>query len=153
MGGILGVALLIVVLLNVVKLEEANQLAGVVGSIAAVVGLAVSLRSMPRRGHVRRHGSDLQPLSVQLEGSLRSGVGVSTFVEFVNTGDEVVSIHWLDTEGNRVLYRRLDPGESYEQQTFVTHPWLVCGEQAGPIAIFQPAETRARALITYRRSH
>ena len=31
---------------------------------------------------------------------------------------------WLNFDGQRVFYRALQPGESYAQPTFVTHPWI-----------------------------
>ena len=44
---------------------------------------------------------------------------------FANRTRGSVSIYWLDFKGERVWYNTLAPGESYSQQTFVTHPWVI----------------------------
>jgi von Hippel-Lindau disease tumor suppressor protein len=60
------------------------------------------------------------------EFALRSRASdVSLHLEFANDTDGPIFIYWLDFEGHRVHYNTLAPGESYEQQTYVTHPWVV----------------------------
>lgn len=49
----------------------------------------------------------------------------SLHLVFANHARGSVSIYWLDFKGERVLYNTLAPGESYSQQTFVTHPWVI----------------------------
>ncbi|MFF5260323.1 hypothetical protein ACFY4C_15365 [Actinomadura viridis] len=90
---------------------------------------------------------DLEPLTPALEGSLRSENGSSTCVEFVNTRNDAVNIYWLDWAGGRVFYRRLMSGDRYIQQTYVTHPWVVCNVDDEPLRIFQPIDSPARAVI------
>ena len=46
-----------------------------------------------------------------------------TQVEFINHGKEIKTIYWLNYEGRRVCYARLQPGDSYIQKTYVSHPW------------------------------
>ena len=46
-----------------------------------------------------------------------------TQVEFINHGKEIKTIYWLNYEGRRVYYARLQPGDSYIQKTYVSHPW------------------------------
>ncbi|QBB71940.1 hypothetical protein ELE36_17110 [Pseudolysobacter antarcticus] len=46
-------------------------------------------------------------------------------IEFVNKSGQVVKIYWLDFDGHRNLYKTLKVGESYNQQTYLMHPWLV----------------------------
>jgi hypothetical protein len=46
-------------------------------------------------------------------------------ITFVNKSGQRINVYWLDFSGHRVLYKMLEAGESYDQQTFLTHPWLV----------------------------
>lgn len=74
--------------------------------------------------------------------------GSSTYVTFINTLDSAASVYWIDFDGRRALYRTLPPGESYRQQTYVHHPWVVCaGAPQSPVAVFHPSPTEAGALI------
>ena len=51
-------------------------------------------------------------------------------------------IYWLDYEGRRVFYKHVFAGDVYNQQTFLTHPWLVTAPEPGGgefcIEIFLP---------------
>ncbi|CAN5768209.1 hypothetical protein BH11MYX2_BH11MYX2_14500 [soil metagenome] len=57
---------------------------------------------------------------------------------FSNRTRGTVTIYWLDFKGERVWYNTLAPGDSYSQQTYVTHPWVIvdiegrCIEQLVP---------------------
>jgi hypothetical protein len=63
---------------------------------------------------------------------LRSVEGrVATQITFVNRLTEPVGVYWIDYQGKEVLYRALQPGELYRQQTYVTHPWVVRHSGAG----------------------
>jgi hypothetical protein len=44
---------------------------------------------------------------------------------FVNQSDQPVDIYWIDFGGRRQLYKTLEAGGSYTQQTYLTHPWLI----------------------------
>jgi hypothetical protein len=50
---------------------------------------------------------------------------ISLHLVFANHTHGSVSIYWLDFTGERVWYNTLAPGESYSQQTYVTHPWVI----------------------------
>ncbi|WP_158702554.1 protein kinase [Kitasatospora sp. MMS16-BH015] len=90
----------------------------------------------------------LLPLPPAREEALRSTAGdVSTEVEFVNRRSETVRIHWLDYQGSRIFYLQLEPGQSYVQQTYVSHPWIVTDTAATPLAIFLPTATPSRATV------
>lgn len=79
---------------------------------------------------------------------LRStGNGPSTMVAFVNDRSEPVIVSWLDPNGQRVEYQRLEPGASYIQPTYVGHPWAVSTADGTDIAFFQPIAQPSRALI------
>jgi len=50
---------------------------------------------------------------------------VFTSILFVNTLSYGVNVYWLDFDGLEVFYNSLGASESFEQGTYVTHPWLV----------------------------
>ena len=54
-----------------------------------------------------------------------------TQVEFINHGKEIKTIYWLNYEGHRVYYTRLQPGDRYIQKTYVSHPWVVTSDDLG----------------------
>lgn len=80
------------------------------------------------------------------EGSVRSLAGdTPTSIQFraVGENDETqFKIYWLDYQGRRVFYKHLFAGDSYNQQTYMTHPWLVTAPVPGGgedcIAIYKP---------------
>ena len=59
------------------------------------------------------------------------------------TGDEdsddvsCVSLMWKDYEGAEVEYKRLQPGETYSVNTFLTHPWVL-GQSSQPLFFYWP---------------
>ncbi|HEY4058055.1 MAG TPA: hypothetical protein VGM39_15680 [Kofleriaceae bacterium] len=64
----------------------------------------------------------------------------SLHLVFSNETKGTVTVYWLDFKGERVWYNTLAARESYTQQTFVTHPWVIvdadgrCIEQLVPNA-------------------
>ncbi len=91
---------------------------------------------------------ELRPLSPTHERRLRShGGGPETFIDFVNTRRERVAVYWLNYEGRRQRYALLEPGQSYRQQTYVGHPWVVTDERGGALVCFEPARHTSRAVI------
>ncbi|MFI7022945.1 hypothetical protein ACIBMZ_09530 [Micromonospora sp. NPDC049900] len=90
----------------------------------------------------------LAPLPGGHERWLRSvGGGPETSIEFVNSTDRTVTVHWLDHQGNRRQYRVLPPNTSYRQHTYVGHPWVVTDRRGRALACFEPVRTPARAVI------
>ena len=52
------------------------------------------------------------------------GTTTST-IEFVNATGGPVRTYWLDYAGQRVLYETIPAGQSFVQDTWLTHPWVV----------------------------
>jgi len=50
---------------------------------------------------------------------------IKTSIEFINKSGQPIKVYWLDYEGKRKLYAQLKAEDSYIQQTYVTHPWLI----------------------------
>ncbi|MEU8073455.1 hypothetical protein AB0B20_27260 [Micromonospora sp. NPDC049151] len=91
---------------------------------------------------------DLAPLPASRESTLRShGGGPSTFVDFVNAHGSTVVVHWINYEGRRQQYAVLRPGQSYRQQTYVGHPWVVADERGRGLVCFEPARHTLRAVV------
>ena len=44
---------------------------------------------------------------------------------FTNSSEDEVEILWLDYDGQEVYYNTLQPGETYEQASYFSHPWVV----------------------------
>lgn len=55
----------------------------------------------------------------------RSGSGGATTVTWINNSQEVRRGYWLNYSGQRVLYWELQPGQQVQQQTYITHPWVI----------------------------
>ncbi len=92
--------------------------------------------------------ADLPALPAASEKKQRSsGSGRATQVAFVNARGERVTVSWLNEDGRRVEYQVLNPGETYTQQTYVGHPWVVSTADGEAVAVFQPAATPGRAVI------
>jgi hypothetical protein len=55
----------------------------------------------------------------------------------------------LDYNGNRVLYAPLSPGQSFVQQTFLTHPWVIADTSPAAVCqeIYLPLNDQAPAIF------
>lgn len=84
----------------------------------------VSDNGIPVEG-VADAGSDAACSEV---GFIRSVEGVRPGqIVFRNTGREPVDVNWIDYSGGERPYARLQPGQILEQQTYVSHAWIVRG--------------------------
>jgi hypothetical protein len=57
-------------------------------------------------------------------------------LSFLNASAQPIKIYWLNFKGQRVFYQMLQPGEVYDQETFLTHPWVVTDENDNGWALF-----------------
>jgi hypothetical protein len=73
---------------------------------------------------------------------------VEAQIRFVNQSGQTVRVYWLDYEGERKLYQTLRAGEDYDQPTYLTHPWLVAGEDGEVWEIYLPTEQPRTIHIT-----
>jgi VHL beta domain len=48
----------------------------------------------------------------------------SITIKFINQTKESRTAMWVDFKGNPVQYFTIEPGQSFRQQTFLTHPWF-----------------------------
>jgi uncharacterized protein (TIGR03437 family) len=92
---------------------------------------------------------DLESQPCAAESTLASaGADRSVTVTFINAAAAPVRIFWLNYSGQRVLYNTLAPGESYSQQTFATHPWLVANRNDACIGIYVAGGGAGRVRVT-----
>lgn len=94
----------------------------------------------------------LQPQSCSYEGHIKSVAAFSTpaAIQFVNNSATLTfQVFWLDYNGNRVLYATLSPGQSYVQQTFLTHPWVIADTSPAATCqeIYLPLQEQAPAIF------
>jgi hypothetical protein len=92
----------------------------------------------------------LKPQSCSAEDTERSHSSqISTNIRFINKKTFRVKVYWIDFTGKRQHYFDLEPDEIRDQQTFVTHPWLVteAGDNQPCINIFFPNEKPGIVII------
>jgi von Hippel-Lindau disease tumor supressor len=90
----------------------------------------------------------LQACSV--ESQLRSTSGATAVpVEFVNTSSQTRRLYWLDYAGRRVYYAQLGTGQSINQTTYVTHPWVITTGNDVCLAIYVTTPDVRRVNITF----
>lgn len=92
----------------------------------------------------------LKPQNCSAEDNLRSlSSQISTNIRFINQKTFRVKVYWIDFTGKRQHYFDLEPNQTYEQQTFVSHPWLIteAGDNQPCINIFFPNEKPGIVII------
>jgi hypothetical protein len=84
--------------------------------------------------------------------ALRSVRGSSPIhVVFVNETDSPKSIFWLNYEGKPEFWRRIGPGESFPQDTYMTHPWMVQDEAGQCVGVYLPTSTQTKFKLSSPR--
>ena len=90
----------------------------------------------------------LAPIACSQERRLKAqGVEVGTSIEFVNQRSAGVVVYWLDFEGARQKYYDLPAGQTYEQGTYVTHPWLIADANGTCLEIYVASAGPAAATV------
>ena len=90
----------------------------------------------------------LKPYPPEREKDLRSGgEKESVTVRFVNRTNREVTLYWLDAEGKRHAYGKLEPGDRTAQNTFASHVWLAAGLDDAAVALFVAGPKQALAII------
>ena len=101
------------------------------GLLLIFVGLSFVL-AFPSLGHAeKKHPAE--------EKGIKSENGdVEAKIKFDNKSGKTTKVYWLDYDGNRKLYQTLKDGESYEQGTFLTHPWLITDDDDNAWYVYFP---------------
>lgn len=83
------------------------------------------------------------------EAGLRSTEGtVATSLNFTNRMPKALRIYWINYNGARQFYGVVRPGQSFHQQTYVTHPWVLTDAKGTCVAVFMPAREPRRVVVT-----
>jgi von Hippel-Lindau disease tumor supressor len=104
--------------------------------ILAVLAACVSLAVCASWTAARPFADKKHPAE---EAGLKSyDTQIDSTISFVNKGKKPVKVYWINYEGERMHYKTLDAGESYDQPTFLTHPWLIADEAGDARSIYYP---------------
>lgn len=68
-------------------------------------------------------------------------------VTFENHLDQAVRVYWMDFAGQPDLYFELIPGESYVQETYASHLWLVTDTDDQCVGLFRANNRNTTATI------
>ncbi len=94
------------------------------------------------------YGSSLPQFACGLEPSLHSiNSDVAASIIFANHTAGTVSVYWIDYTGQRVLYTTVAAAQSFTQETFLTHPWVVTNASGGCLGIWLPSAAPGTAAI------
>ena len=77
------------------------------------------------------------PVELAGIGSLNP-ISFPVLIVFVNRSRETRRIYWLDFKGGRELYGEVKPKATFEQQTYVGHPWLVTDTLENALGVYYP---------------
>ena len=80
------------------------------------------------------------------KGTYSIHANIPTSIRFENKSGKTVKIYWLDYSGNRKLYKVLEKDQVHFQQTYVTHPWLITGDDDRAMQIYFP-DSQSRTVV------
>lgn len=81
-------------------------------------------------------GAELTHLPVDRVGDVRAEESQTPItLTIVNHSPAPVRLQWIDFEGKSVEYNQVAPGQTVEQPTFATHPWLVSDAAGSPLVL------------------
>ncbi|MHC4733857.1 MAG: DPP IV N-terminal domain-containing protein [Planctomycetota bacterium] len=88
--------------------------------------------------------SSLSP-DAELHPSIRSSN--ETSVTFINSTKYAVDVYWVDYEGERRHYAKIEVDGQREQHTYTGHVWLVTDKAGKTLAVFVATEDAGDAVI------
>ncbi len=91
-------------------------------TVDAIHGTIEAINAFESSGELRLSGESAKPS--------RTG-GESTEIEFVNHSPQTVQLYWVDVNGRRQTYEKIQAGQSMRRQTYVGHVWEVVGSSDG----------------------
>jgi hypothetical protein len=88
-------------------------------------------------------------VSCAKQQSLRSQKSsTATSMTFVNKTPAARIVMWIDFNGSPQQFSILGPGQSFNVNTFVTHPWLIVDGPGNCIDIFMPTKKARTVNLT-----
>jgi hypothetical protein len=85
------------------------------------------------------------------KGTYSIHANIPTSIRFENKSGKIVKIYWLDYSCNRKLYKVLEKDQVHNQQTYVTHPWLITGDDDRAMQIYFP-DSQSRTVVISQSS-
>lgn len=79
------------------------------------------------------------------------GGGERTTIRFVNQSEKTLRIYWLQDDGVRREYQVMEPGATWQIDTWETHYWLVTTEDGEPLAVYKPSMDGGTAYLDGER--
>jgi dipeptidyl aminopeptidase/acylaminoacyl peptidase len=108
---------------------------------------------LTKRADREQSSSDrLAPLDGRNAPRASTRTGSETALTFINKTSGELELFWLDAEGERRSYGKLEPDAQHEQHTFEGHVWEVVDRDGKTLARFQAAEAESTAEITGDRA-
>jgi hypothetical protein len=95
-------------------------------AIVAIVGAASGGNATTTGANAASHAVSLGiAVSTSCTGSSSGNETQAATITWLNSTKSTATIYWLTYSGGRDRYDTLAPGQSYSQQTYVGHRWLV----------------------------
>ena len=77
---------------------------------------------------------------------------IDTKINFINKSGKTIKVYWIDFDGDRKLYHTLDKDDSYEQDTFVNHAWVITDEDDNAWYVYFPdAQPRTIEIVAPKK--
>jgi dipeptidyl aminopeptidase/acylaminoacyl peptidase len=109
-----------------------------------VIDAATGAREKVEKTPVELDEGDLR---AQLETHPSSRSEAETRIAFQNKRPRPIELFWIDFDGERKSYGRIEPGDRRELHTFEGHVWLVANESGESLGVFEATKNPAKAVI------
>jgi dipeptidyl aminopeptidase/acylaminoacyl peptidase len=73
--------------------------------------------------------------------------GKATHIRFLNRLAEPMELFWIDAQGERRAYGRVQAGETRDQNTYAGHVWLVTDTAGNELGIFEASEEGSEIAV------
>lgn len=94
-------------------------------------------------------GGQSPPPTAQPGAACSQRVGAAVTLTFKNNlADRSVALFWVDFQCNEIRYRDIAPGASYQQPTYVGHPWRMRDAQTNALYKEFTAATPTPVTVT-----
>lgn len=67
--------------------------------------------------------------------------GSAATLSVTNSADGTIELHWIDAGGSLIEYQTIEPGETINQSTFVTHNWVLTDDDGNILELIEVTQT------------
>ncbi|SDB25729.1 VHL beta domain-containing protein [Bauldia litoralis] len=136
--------------------ERTDHSLGLNGAADPVARFVTDCRDMPEPGDVAAQPQPAPPPPTaqvfagcsQLGTMRTTDTGGEASITFVNRTDGFRGVLWIDGNGMPQPYGNLNPGESYTQQSFAGHIWMITDGPGNCLEVYVPAAGASVFAIT-----